>query len=262
MRSNTSVPRVLVVQNGAAGGPRRLRDWLTEDGVGTEVVHAYEGESLPADLGAYDALIVLGGGAMPDDTVKMPWLAQTRVLADQALAEGTPYLGICLGGQLLAQAAGGTVEAECGAPELGSTRLTLREPARGDRLFAGLPPRPTAIERHVDRVTELPPDAVWLAESDDCPYQAFRCGENAWGLQFHPEVDAERVREWLPEPIREAGFDPEEIVERADRDEPEAAVAWRELTRRFAEVVRGGTPVKSAVLRSPGGDPRTPSRAG
>lgn len=231
--------RILMVQNGPHGGPGRLGDWLTADGAALDVVHAYRGDPLPERLD-HQALVVLGGAYLPDEDDRAPWLAAARTLTRQALREGTPYLGICLGGQLLAQVAGGRVRGEHGTPEFGSTPLSLRAEAADDPLFHGLPSRVTAIERHVDAITALPPGARWLAESDDCPYQAFRVGATAWGVQFHPEVTAERVRQWDPELLRARGFDPEEVHRRAAADEATAEPVWREVSRRFAATVARG----------------------
>ncbi|AQS65932.1 type 1 glutamine amidotransferase [Streptomyces pactum] len=229
--------RLLVVQNGPGGGPGRFGDWLAEDGLSLEVVHAYAGAPLPRHL-AHDGVMVLGGGYLPDDDARAPWLAPTRALVSEALERGAPVFGICLGGQLLAQVAGGTVRGEHGEPEFGSTPLTLRSGAADDPLFRGLPERVTAIEHHVDAVTALPSGVAWLMESEHCPYQAFRVGDRAWGVQFHPEAGADRVRSWEPERLRSRGLDPAELRRRAERDEPAAAAVWREVARRFAAVVR------------------------
>jgi GMP synthase (glutamine-hydrolysing) len=234
------LPRVLVVQNHAAGGPGRMAAWWAQDGLTLDVVPAHDGTPLPGRLG-HDALVVLGGAYLPDDDERAPWLPRTRALVAEALDRGRPVFGICLGGQLLAQVAGGTVAARHGRPEAGSTPLTLRPDAGDDPLFRELPRRVTAIERHVDAITALPPGAAWLAESDGCPYQAFRTGERAWGVQFHPEVAPERIRAWDPE--RLAGSDPEALYRTALADEPAAASVWREVARRFAAVVRGEGPV-------------------
>jgi len=228
---------VLVVQNTPRGGPGRFGDWLAEDGLVLDVVHAYGGAALPRRL-AHRAVMVLGGGYLPDDDVRAPWLAPTRALVAQALEQGAPVLGICLGGQLLAQVAGGTVEGRRGEPEFGSTPLTVRPEAEADPVFGQLPGRVTAIERHVDAITALPPGAAWLMESERCPYQAFRVGDRAWGVQFHPEVGADQVRSWDPERLRAHGVDPEGVHRGAERDEPAAGAAWREVARRFAAVVR------------------------
>ncbi|MEU3557715.1 type 1 glutamine amidotransferase [Streptomyces fragilis] len=234
-------PTALVVQNFPGGGPGRLQDWLGEAGLGCEVVEAHTGAALPRSLeGRYAALVVLGGPFMPDDDLRAPWLPATRALAREALATGLPYFGICLGGQLLALVAGGEVRAEHGAPEAGSTPLTLLPGAvSGDPLLRGLPERVTAIEHHVDAVTALPPAAVWLARSETCPHQAFRVGRSAWGVQFHPEIAAERLAHWNPERLARNGFDHAELLARARRDEAAAAEVWRTVAHRFAALVTG-----------------------
>lgn len=230
--------RVLVVQNTPRGGPGRLGDWLTDAGSRVQVVRGHAGEPPPERLD-HDALVVMGGGFMPDDDTRAPWLRAVRALTRQALRRSVPYLGICLGGQLLAQVAGGTVEASHGAPEVGSTTLTLRPEAAADPLFHGLPETVTAIERHVDAITALPPGARWLAESPRCPYQAFRYGRRAWGVQFHPEATAGQVGKWDRDWIRDRGFDPERVVRRATEDEAAATEIWRRVADRFGSVVRG-----------------------
>lgn len=229
--------QLLVVQNRPGGGPGRLGGWLAADGLSLDVVPAYDGAALPRRL-RHRGILVLGGGYLPDDDARAPWLARTRALVAEALERGAPVFGICLGGQLLAQVAGGTVRGRHGEPEFGSTPLTLRPEAADDALFAGLPRRVTAVEHHVDAVTALPPGAVWLARSERCPYQAFRVGDRAWGVQFHPEAGVDEVRTWDPERLRARGLDAAELCRGAARDEASAAPVWREVARRFATVVR------------------------
>ncbi len=233
--------RLLVVQNTATGGPGRLGRWLEEDGLALDVVTAYDGSPLPERL-AHAGVLVLGGGFMPDDDARAPWLPATRALVAQALESDTAVLGICLGGQLLAGVAGGTVAAGHGRPEYGSTALTPRPEAERDPLFQGLPGPLTAIERHVDAVTALPPGASWLLASERCPYQAFRVGDRAWGLQFHPEAAADRILAWDAEQLAARGFDRAALHRAARDDEPAAAAVWRETARRFSRVVRRRQP--------------------
>lgn len=152
--------RLLVVQNHRGGGPGRFGDWLVADGVALDVVHAYAGAPLPRRP-EHDGVMVLGGGYLPDDDERAPWLAPTRALVAEALDRKVPVFGICLGGQLLARVAGGTVLGGHGEPEVGSTPLTLRPEAEADPLFRGLPERVTAVEQHVDAVTVLPRWTRW-----------------------------------------------------------------------------------------------------
>ncbi|OEV13487.1 type 1 glutamine amidotransferase [Streptomyces nanshensis] len=230
----------LVVQNTPTGGPGRVGDWLGEDGLPPDVVHAYDGGELPETLADHRCLVVLGGGFMPDADDRAPWLARARELAAEALKTRVPVLGICLGAQLLAHVAGGTVRARHGLPESGSTELTLRPEALEDPLFRGLPARVKAVEHRVDAITRLPRDAYWLASSERCPVQAFRVGERAWGVQFHPEATPRSVAGWDAESLREQGFDRDELVRQAELDEPAAAANWRLLLGRFAAFVTDG----------------------
>ncbi|SDM19804.1 type 1 glutamine amidotransferase [Nonomuraea jiangxiensis] len=227
---------VLVVQNSKSGGPGRLGDWLAAAGLELDVVLAHDGAPLPDRL-AHRGLIMLGGGYLPSEDDRAPWLRDVRRLAGQALADGVPYFGICLGGQLLAEVAGGEVTGDVGAPENGSLPVTIRPEAARDLLFRGLPRVVPAVEHHKDAITRLPAGAVHLAETEKCPYQAFRVGERAWGVQFHPEVGPERIRGW-----RADGFDPDEVYARAVADEPVSTPIWREVATRFAKVVAGRPP--------------------
>jgi GMP synthase-like glutamine amidotransferase len=228
----------LVVQNTPTGGPGRWERWLGEGGLALDVVHAYDGQPLPGRLRpAYQALVVLGGGYLPDDDERAPWLPAIRELAAEALESDLPVFGMCLGGQLLAQVAGGSVRGEHGRPEFGSTQLTLRQESAGDPLFTGLPVRPYAMEHHVDAITALPPGAVWLASTDGCPYQAFRVGASAWGVQFHPEADADRIAGWDSGRLARYGADRDDLHRAALRTDASAAEVWREVALRFARRV-------------------------
>ncbi|MEV4224276.1 type 1 glutamine amidotransferase [Nonomuraea sp. ATR24] len=222
---------VLIIQNSRSGGPGRFGGWLEEAGLRLDVVHAHEGAPVPDRL-THDAMIMLGGGYLPSEDDRAPWLAPARRLVGEAIERGVPLFGICLGGQMLAEVAGGEVTGDAGAPENGSVPVTIRPEAAADALFQDLPPVVPAIEHHKDAITALPPGAVWLAETERCPYQAFRVGEQAWGVQFHPEVLPERIRQWEVD-----GFDPDEVYARAVADEPVSTPIWREVAARFAKLV-------------------------
>ncbi|MFI0901532.1 type 1 glutamine amidotransferase [Streptomyces sp. NPDC020983] len=239
IRVMTAGATALVVQSGPHGGPGRWAGWLAEGGVGMDVVRAHAGEALPGRL-EHAALVVLGGGYLPDDDRRAPWLAGTRALMAQALEREVPVFGICLGGQMLAQVAGGAVAGEHGQPEVGSTELTLREEAADDVLFGGLPQRLRAVENHVDAIVRLPGRARWLAGSERCPYQAFRVGRVAWGVQFHPEADPRNILRWPAARLERHGLDRYELYRAALLDDRDAAGVWRTVALRFAARVREG----------------------
>ncbi len=225
--------RVLAVRNVERSGLGRFHGWWEERGLSVEVV---SGEEVPDAPDGFDAVVLLGGGFLPDDDERAPWLPAERTLARRAVTDGIPLLGICLGAQVLALAEGGTVRGAHGRPERGSCSVSLRgEP---DPLFEGLPGEFRAIQNHRDQITELPPGAVRLAESDACPVQAFRVGERAWGVQFHPEVGADRLGRWNEAALADDGLDLETLRAEAETAEPESSRHARRIADNFADLIR------------------------
>lgn len=207
---STTTPSVLVVVNSRQSGPRRLETWWREAGLQLDIV--FGGDGLPESLEQYDGLVMLGGGLMPDDYDKAPWLHQERVLAAQAIATDTPTLGICLGGQLLADVAQGEVRRDYGTPERGATKISITAAGAADPLISAFAPESFLMENHQDMITALPPGAVLLADSVDCPHQAFRIGERVWGLQFHPEVNAAELTKWDDAALAQQGLSLDALV--------------------------------------------------
>ncbi|MDQ1041091.1 GMP synthase (glutamine-hydrolyzing) [Streptomyces sp. V3I8] len=232
--SGTEV-RVLAVRNAARSGAGRLPSWLADEGITLVEV---EGAKAPDRADGFGAVVLLGGGFLPDDDARAPWLPAQRALALRAVADGVPLLGICLGAQLLALAAGGTVRGCHGEPERGSCTVVLRAEAATDPLFRELPHRFPVIQNHRDQITALPPGAVHLAASDACPVQAFRVGACAWGVQFHPEAGADRLVRWDEAALADEGIDLAGLRARALAAEPASAGAARRLVAAFAAVVR------------------------
>ena len=145
---------------------------------------------------AIDALISMGGEMGARDDEIAPWLPATRRLLASAVRTTTPTLGVCLGGQLLAAATGGTVRKGADGPEIGAYLTAKRDAAMDDPLFADVPMTPDVMQYHNDVVATLPQGAVLLLSSTGYPNQAWRQGPAAWGVQFHLETSAENVREW------------------------------------------------------------------
>lgn len=225
--------RVLVVVNSPSSGPRRLATWL--EGREIDVVPVVGAtEPLPATLDGFDGLVLLGGGLMPDDDAKAPWLPTERALAAEAIAADLPTLGICLGGQLLAHVAGGEVRANTGPIERGATLILPTVEGQEDAVLTALGDGAPMIENHRDMITRLPPDAVLLASSADVENQAFRLGAHVRGVQFHPEASAADLARWDDAALRDEGRALPELIAAAERADPHNTAASRALVDGFA----------------------------
>jgi GMP synthase-like glutamine amidotransferase len=234
--------RALVVTHTPSESPGTLAQWFPAAGLELDVVEPWNGDPLPERVTEHDALIVMGGPQQAYDDGSAPWLRQTKELLRAAVADGLPVLGICLGGQLLAEAMGGRVRAGQDGPELGARLVSKRDAAVDDAVFSDIPLSPVVVQWHWDEIVELPPGAVLLAASPRYPHQAFRVGTKAYGLQFHIETPPEMVRGWAQsdaDGVRAAGLDPELVAERAVEVLPEIEEVWRPFAERFAALVRG-----------------------
>jgi GMP synthase-like glutamine amidotransferase len=239
--------RILVLEHDASDPLLRMAPWLADAGATCDVVKLHAGESLPAGLDGYDALISLGGemGAYDDDIAS--WLPATRRLLATAVADAVPTLGICLGAQLLAVATGGVVAAGADGPEIGAYLAAKRDAAEADPLFDPLPMTPDVMHYHYDVVSTLPPGAVLLLSSPGYPHQAFRVGSAAWGLQFHIEPSAEDLRAWG----RSEGLAPTgRLGDVLDQAEQAMGEIWAEFITRFVRFAAGRR-VDGSLLRRP-----------
>ena len=238
----TATARALVITHSAVEGVAHLGAWLVEAGLELDVVEPWAGQALPTDLGAYAALVVMGGPQQAYDDSSAPWLAATKELLRSAVRTDLPTLGVCLGAQLLAEATGGRVALGDRGSEAGARLVARRDAAWEDPLLADVPFTPTVVQWHEDVVVDLPPGAVLLASSSMYEHQAFRVGTRAWGLQFHVETDAAMVRHWgvaYGAPVVEAGQDPVALAERAVEELDEVAACWQPVAVRFAEIAQG-----------------------
>lgn len=231
--------RFLVVEHEADAGLGLLGERFDEIGVETVSVGPNAGRPVPDSLDGYDGLIVLGGTMGPMDDEEAPWLPATRQLLADSVEESVPALGICLGAQMLAAATGGSVRRIPEAPEVGLYTVQLNEAAAKDQLLDGLAPELPVVQWHWLEADVLPPGAELLASSAACRNQAFRVGECAWGLQFHPEALGDTAQLWTElEDLEADGLDPDEVVRGVRAAEPELREIWRGLADRFARVAR------------------------
>jgi GMP synthase-like glutamine amidotransferase len=186
--------KALILQHVASEGPGTLGVFLEEVGAAMNVVHLYRGDPLPSDAGEADLVVSMGGPMNVYEDGQHPFLeGETRFL-QRAMEAGVPVLGICLGAQLIARAAGGRVyRAPVG--ETGWGTVSLTEAGEGDPVTGVLPGTMPVLQWHEDTF-DIPDGGVLLASSDACPHQAFRVGK-AWGLQFHVEVQGGMLSEWF-----------------------------------------------------------------
>lgn len=234
--------RVLIIVNDVDSKPRRLLPHLIDNHIEFDVRIGPGPDGRrreipgPEAAAEYDGFVYLGGGLMPNETERAPWLETEAALVRAAWEADRPQLGICLGGQLLAHVFGGTVQAETGAPEKGATEIRFSPEAASDPVFGKIGPAAHFIESHVDRITGLPESAVLLGSSELCEIQAFRIGR-AWGMQFHPEASAESVKSWDAASLAKLGFDKDSLIAEAARVEEESARSAQALFDGFAEEV-------------------------
>lgn len=189
----TSRP-LLILKTGAAHDQIRERmgdfeDWIADglrEGGATEVLSHDARDQAP--LPATDALagiVITGSLSMVSD--REPWSEALVPWLQQAVDGGTPVLGICYGHQLLAHALGGEVGHHPDGVEIGTVDVTRHEASNDDPLLAHLPEHFPAQVVHWQSVRRLPPGAVLLASNAHEPHHAYRVGQHAWGVQFHPE---------------------------------------------------------------------------
>lgn len=195
--------RVLVVQHEDKAPPGLVLTALEQAGLTGDVLAAHEGRALPAALADHRALIVLGGSMNATEDADHRWLLPTKALIAGTVAAGRPFLGICLGHQLATVALGGLVGPHPLGPARGLLPWGPTPEGQADPFTGVLGAGSPVLHWNGDVALTLPPGAQVLAAAPDGTMQAARFGPLAWGLQFHPEVDADLVQGWLGDPGRD-----------------------------------------------------------
>lgn len=190
----SDAPRLLVFQHLDVEHPGVFRDFLAADGIAWDVIELDTGDAIP-DLDRYAGLWVMGGPMDVWELDEHPWLIDELAVIRYAVVElRMPFLGICLGHQLLAAALGGTVGP--GTAEVGVMPVELTAAGSDSPYFAGLPQTLTTLQWHGAEVSAPPPLASILARSEACAVQALAIADHAVSAQFHVEATAATVAEW------------------------------------------------------------------
>ncbi len=181
-------------QHAPGEGPGQIGVWATANGHTLTGTHWYRGDAAP-DTDSIDFLVIMGGGMNIYEHRNYPWLVTEKAVIAQVIAQGKRVLGVCLGGQLIADVLGARVYQNA-EYEIGWYPVRIHEEARKHPFFAGFPEGFTVMHWHGDTF-ELPPGATPVASSDVCANQAFLISDRIVGLQFHIEVRPEDVRTFV-----------------------------------------------------------------
>jgi GMP synthase (glutamine-hydrolysing) len=187
--------RIIIIQHKDNEGPGLIADSLMDAKWPLETVSLGKGDRLPQALDDIAAVICLGGPMNVYEEDDYPYLKEEDRLIVKILIEEIPFLGICLGSQLLAKACGAPVS-KAPQREVGWYRVDVTAEGQRDRLFKDLSNQLTVFQWHEDTF-EVPEGATLLATGHLCANQAFRIGNYAYGLQFHIEVTEDMVDEWM-----------------------------------------------------------------
>ena len=233
------MPTCLVVQHVEPEYPYAIGQALASAGVEVVLCRVYASDPLPQHMEDFDGFVVMGGPMSATSDESFATRRQEIALLVEAIDLGVPTLGVCLGAQLLAVAAGSRVVSSPVGPEIGWGPIRLTAEAVIDPLFSLLPDELTVLHWHGETY-ELPPGAVHLASSAMNLQQAFRVGDRAWGLQFHLEVDATAVGVFasaFEDEALSAGTTPEAILAATPTALTELLPHRHALLMRFAHLV-------------------------
>ena len=208
---NRAERKALIVQNAAGEGPGIFGLIMDHKGWTMKTFHLYRGEPVPSDWRSYDLLVVMGGPMNVYEEETYPFLTEETRVIDNALTEGFPVIGFCLGAQLMAKASGAIV-VKGPKKEIGWYPVRLTEQGMEDPLLKLFPNKFVVFQWHGD-IFELPGSAVRLVTSSGYFNQGMRLGSVSYGFQFHFEITRDMIAEWLK-------TGKQEIEEMDDKDLP------------------------------------------
>jgi GMP synthase (glutamine-hydrolysing) len=228
---------IVIVRNEDPDPGGTVVEELRTAGLPVSIVDAHHGGTLP-DTADVAGVVIFGGSQHADDYDGHPYLRDERQLAQEATERGLPVLGICLGGQILAMAMGAPLRPSP-VREFGFTEVLPTAASLDDQILCVWRPGDRVFHWHEDTF-DLPDGATLLMEGEHVTNQAFRYGDRAWGLQFHPEVTKDVIEGWLGvagETEVTWGKSHEQIRQEIEQHLAKEERRAREMIRRFGRVV-------------------------
>jgi len=232
--------KIWVLQHHPVENLGRIADALEDAALAWQYVRVFDGAPIPRDMKGAGGLIVMGGPESVYQLQRYPYLRAEMQLIESALGDKKPILGVCLGAQLLAAVLGASVR-RSESREIGWYPVRLTEAAHNDPLMRGLPAKFMAAHWHSD-IFDLPDRAVALASSERTAIQAFRFGDNAYGLLFHAEITEDRIRSLVTEfaeDLRRVGVDGDSYLAHAAEHMPALSEIGAAIFARWAAPIQG-----------------------
>jgi GMP synthase (glutamine-hydrolysing) len=234
---------IIVIKHVENEGPGLIETFFQADGWDLKTVELARGERLPRTIEDAAAVVMLGGPMNVYEEKAYPFLKEEDSFIRRVLIEEIPFLGICLGGQLLSKACGGQV-GKSPVKEVGWYTVELTKDGQKDLLFRGLPKSFKVFQWHEDTF-EIPAGGLLLTQGKGCRNQAFKIGTNAYGLQFHVEVTEEMVKSWMRE---ETGrVDTKKILSDTKNLKETFELQARELFINFKRIIESSLRVKKVM---------------
>ena len=240
---------ILILKHIPIEGPGTIAEFFDQQQIDYKIVELSQGERLPGSLKDIDGIVVLGGPMNVYEDEQHPFLKDEDAFIRNVLKEGLPYLGICLGSQLLAKSSDALVK-KAAQKEIGWALIQQTEDGKDDPLFAGLDEQLIAFQWHEDTF-DIPPLGRLLSMSDVVPYQAFKVGQYAYGLQYHIEVDRDIIASWVTEYFKVAkaqeSKEGKKMLDQFEQLKAQYSKQAKQIYRNFVDIVETAKQEKLSV---------------